>query len=228
MRLKSPQIFLKNSKYFSTGPVYAYKLDSKGNVDVATQEIFCTLIGSPNVRPGGTCSDNHITYCTFLSGPPAKGSQNVATWFLSNTNPKLLELTIFDFCIDKKIIDNKKLGCIVNPAKTPNDAGFFCTLSSGRLYAITSDREKSLVLSWLMSFGANQFDKINGTVYIVNGIETSPNVWKYDDGQPVFSGMIPPSASSSGTNYLSLTGVNNTYVPIRRYSTEEHWFICEF
>lgn len=32
------------------GPIYAYKNDEKGNPIVASQEVICTAIGSPNVR----------------------------------------------------------------------------------------------------------------------------------------------------------------------------------
>lgn len=50
------------------GPVYAYKLDSKGAVDGANQIVACTLLSSPNVRKSSPCLDGHITYCIAAAG----------------------------------------------------------------------------------------------------------------------------------------------------------------
>lgn len=50
------------------GPVYAYKLDAKGAIDPKTQEVVCTLAGSPNVRKNAPCLDGHIVICTAAAG----------------------------------------------------------------------------------------------------------------------------------------------------------------
>ena len=52
----------------SGGPVYAYKLDSKGAIDAANQKVVCTITSSPNVRKGSPCLDGHITLCIVSSG----------------------------------------------------------------------------------------------------------------------------------------------------------------
>jgi hypothetical protein len=55
------------------GPVYAYKPDSKDatKIDVATQQVVCTLVGSPNIRPNAQCLDGHVTICSSFIGPNA-------------------------------------------------------------------------------------------------------------------------------------------------------------
>lgn len=49
------------------GPVYAYKLDSKGAVDGANQIVVCTLISSPNVRKSAHCLDGHVSLCVVTT-----------------------------------------------------------------------------------------------------------------------------------------------------------------
>lgn len=69
------------------GPVYAYKLDAKGLVDITSQEVICTLVGSPNVRKNAPCLDGHVTFCTLMSGPLAVGSINAQAWINFVINP---------------------------------------------------------------------------------------------------------------------------------------------
>lgn len=71
--------------FLPLGPVYAYKLDAKGNV--VDQEVFCTMIGSPNLRSGSPCLDAHITVCTFLPGPIGMGNMNPTNWAANIINP---------------------------------------------------------------------------------------------------------------------------------------------
>lgn len=73
------------------GPVYAYEVDSKNKIIPKTQEIFCTMVGSPNVRSNANCQDGHITYCMFLNGRRVVGGKNVLAWLLSMSNPSALE-----------------------------------------------------------------------------------------------------------------------------------------
>lgn len=64
-------------------PVYAYEVDKFHHVVPHTQEIFCTTVGSPNVRRGTKCLDEHTVFCTFLPGPSFGGASNVFAWILA-------------------------------------------------------------------------------------------------------------------------------------------------
>lgn len=69
------------------GPVYAYNLNDKKAIDISTQEVVCTLVGSPNVRTGTPCLDGHVTICTLMSGPIATDSKNAQAWLNFILNP---------------------------------------------------------------------------------------------------------------------------------------------
>ena len=62
----------------SGGPIYAYKLDSKGAIDAANQKVVCTIISSPNVRKSSPCLDGHLTLCLAVSGK--LGGENVNSY----------------------------------------------------------------------------------------------------------------------------------------------------
>jgi hypothetical protein len=49
---------------------------------VATQEVVCTLVGSPNVRSNAQCLDGHVTFCSVFIGPnpPTQGKPSAPAW----------------------------------------------------------------------------------------------------------------------------------------------------
>lgn len=69
------------------GPLYVYEAGKNGKVIPNTQEVFCTLTASPNVRPAASCLGGHLNFCTFLPGPKIAGSKNVLAWILTFINP---------------------------------------------------------------------------------------------------------------------------------------------
>ena len=69
------------------GPVYAYKVDEKNVPIPASQEVVCTLVGSPNVRKNAPCLDGHITFCTVASGAKGATGMGPAAWIDLIFNP---------------------------------------------------------------------------------------------------------------------------------------------
>lgn len=59
------------------GAIYAYQI-VEGKIQISTQEIFCTMVGSPNAKKSAPCAYGQIVYCTFISAGSAEGP---IAWF---------------------------------------------------------------------------------------------------------------------------------------------------